>query len=121
MGTRWRVQDRLNEVFGENRVIALQHNVEWPPHSPDLTPCDFFLWGYLKNKVFTTPPENIDVLRQKNKVFTTPPENIDVLRQRIIEEFNALRQQPEMIRHVMHRRTIRCVERNGGHVEGHGP
>ena len=60
----------------------------------------------------------------KNKVFTTPPENIDVPRQRIIEEFNALRQQPEMIRHVMrgmHRRTIRCVERNGGHVEGHGP
>ena len=100
-------RDRLNEVFGENRVIALQHNVEWPPCSPDLTPCDFFLWGYLKNKMFTTPPENIDVLRQ-----------------RIIEEFNALRQQPEMIRHVMrrmHRRTIRCVQRNGGHVEGHGP
>ena len=24
------VRDRLNEVFGENRVIALQHNVEWP-------------------------------------------------------------------------------------------
>ena len=41
--------DRLNEVFGENRVIALQHNVEWPPRSPDLTPCDFFLWEYLKN------------------------------------------------------------------------
>ena len=58
------------------------------------------------------------------EVFTTPPENIDVLRQRIIEEFNALRQQPEMIRHVMrvmHRRTIRCVEKIGGHVEGHGP
>ena len=101
------VRDRLNEVFGENRVIAFQHNVEWPPRSPDLTLCDFFLWGYLKNKVFTTPPENIDVLRQ-----------------RIIEEFNALRQQPEMIRHVMrgiYRRIIRCVERNGGHVEGHGP
>ena len=66
------VRDRLNEVFGENRVIALQHNVEWPPCSPDLTPCDFFLWGYLKNKVFTTPSENIDDLRQ-----------------RIIEEFSA--------------------------------
>jgi hypothetical protein len=101
------VRDRLNEVFGENRVIALQHNVEWPPRSPDLTPCDFFLWGSIKNKVFTTPPENIDVLRQ-----------------RIIEEFNDLRQQPEMIRNVMRgmqRRTILFVERNGGHVEGHGP
>jgi hypothetical protein len=81
--------------------------VDWPPRSPDLTSCDFFLWGYIKNKVFTTPPENIDVLRQ-----------------RIIEEFNDLRQQPEMIRNVMRgmqRRTILCVERNGGHVEGHGP
>ena len=26
------VRDRLNEVFGQNRVIALQYNVEWPPH-----------------------------------------------------------------------------------------
>ena len=25
------VQHRFNEVFSENRVIALQHNVEWPP------------------------------------------------------------------------------------------
>jgi hypothetical protein len=25
----------------------------WPPWSPDLTPCDFFLWGYIKNHVFT--------------------------------------------------------------------
>ena len=39
------VRDRLNEVFGENRVIALQHNVEWPPRSLDLTPCDFFSVG----------------------------------------------------------------------------
>ena len=20
-------------------------NIKWPPRSPDLTPCDFFLWG----------------------------------------------------------------------------
>ena len=104
---RLAVRVRLNEVFGENRVIALHHNVEWPPRSPDLTPCDFFMWGYLKNKVFATPPQNINVLRQ-----------------RIIDEFNVLRQQPEMIRNAvrdMHKRTILCVERNGGHVEGHGP
>ena len=58
----------MNEVFGNNRVIALiglQHDVEWPPRSPDLTPCDFLVWGYLKDKVFSTPPQNIDVLRQR--------------------------------------------------------
>ena len=44
----------LRELFG-NRVIALHHAVEWPPRSPDLTPCDFFLWGHLKSKVYTSP------------------------------------------------------------------
>jgi hypothetical protein len=27
----------------------------WPPKSPDLTTCDFFLWGYIKDKVFVPP------------------------------------------------------------------
>ena len=100
------VRDRLNEVFGNNHIIGLGHNVEWPPRSPDLTPCDYFLWGYLKDKIFATPPHDIDALRQ-----------------RIIEEFDALRQQPALISRAvrdMHRRTLLCVERNGGHVEGRG-
>jgi hypothetical protein len=24
----------------------------WPPRSPDLTPCDFFLWSYVKDIVY---------------------------------------------------------------------
>ena len=24
----------------------------WPPRSPDATPCDFFLWGYVKGQVY---------------------------------------------------------------------
>jgi len=24
----------------------------WPPRSPDATPCDFFLWGYVKDQVY---------------------------------------------------------------------
>jgi hypothetical protein len=23
----------------------------WPPRSSDVTPCDYFLWGYIKNRV----------------------------------------------------------------------
>ncbi|XP_028418180.1 uncharacterized protein LOC114543364 [Dendronephthya gigantea] len=101
------VRDRLNRVFGENHVIALGHNIKWPPRSPDLTPCDFFLWGYVKNRVFSTPPENVNVLRQ-----------------RILDTFDALKEQPEMITRAvqaMQSRATLCVERNGGHVEGHGP
>jgi len=27
----------------------------WPPRSPDATPCDFFLWGYVKDQVYAHP------------------------------------------------------------------
>ena len=59
----------------------------------------------------------------KDKVFSTPTRNIDELRQKIIREFNALREQPAFIRRAvcdMHRRTMLCVAREWGHVEGQG-
>jgi hypothetical protein len=65
-----------------------------------------FLWGYLKGKVISSPPHDVNILRQ-----------------RIIAEFNALRNNPNFItnavRHMQNRTTL-CVQRNGGHVEGHG-
>jgi hypothetical protein len=37
----------------------------WPPSSPDLIPCDFFLWGYIKDKVFVPCiPQSLPELRQ---------------------------------------------------------
>ena len=35
----------------------------WPPHSPDINPCDLVLWGFLKEKVFQRRPENLVQLR----------------------------------------------------------
>jgi hypothetical protein len=32
-----------------------QELLGWPPRSPDLTPCDFFLWGFTKDRVFVPP------------------------------------------------------------------
>ena len=29
--------------------------VRWPPRSPDLTPWDFFFWGFVKDAVFVPP------------------------------------------------------------------
>ena len=29
--------------------------LKWPPRSPDLTPCDFFLWVYVKGLVYVYP------------------------------------------------------------------
>ena len=35
----------------------------WPPRSPDLTPCDFYLWGFVKDTVFVPPvPDNLQEL-----------------------------------------------------------
>ncbi|KAJ4441785.1 hypothetical protein ANN_11643 [Periplaneta americana] len=37
--------------FFDDRIIS--RNL-WPPRSPDLTTPDFFLWGYLKDRVYAT-------------------------------------------------------------------
>ena len=31
------------------------HPLPWPPHLPDLTPYDFFLWGFVKDSVYVPP------------------------------------------------------------------
>ncbi|GBO13544.1 hypothetical protein AVEN_184866-1 [Araneus ventricosus] len=48
------VKQYLVEEFGE-QIIGYCGFQEWPPRSPDLTPMDFFLWGYLKQHVYATP------------------------------------------------------------------
>jgi len=35
----------------------------WPPRSPDLTPSDCFLWGYLKGRVYQNKPRTIDAFK----------------------------------------------------------
>ena len=52
----------LEQTFGE-QFISFRTAREWPPHSPDLNPLDFFLWGYLKDKVYTPLPESLDELK----------------------------------------------------------
>ena len=40
--------------------------MHWPPRSLDLTPCDFFLWGFVKDTVFVPPvPANLQELRDR--------------------------------------------------------
>ncbi|KAJ8953499.1 hypothetical protein NQ318_023620 [Aromia moschata] len=36
--------------------------ISWPPRSPDLNPCDFFIWGDLKQKVYSVSIENEEQL-----------------------------------------------------------
>ena len=45
------VKDYLSERFHGN-IIGLEFERKSPPRSPDLNPCDFFLWGFFKLKVY---------------------------------------------------------------------
>ena len=82
--------------FFRHKIIALHHPYEWPPRSPDLTPCDFFLWGYLKSKVYQTAPSDIQDLTQ-----------------RIVSEADAIKQNPQLVKRAMRdilRRAIVCAD-----------
>ncbi|KOC69520.1 hypothetical protein WH47_05463 [Habropoda laboriosa] len=52
----------LKEMFN-GRVISRGGDINWPPRSCDLTPLDFFLWGFLKSKVYANNPKTIDELK----------------------------------------------------------
>lgn len=60
--TAGNVIEWLNTTFGD-RYISYRTQYVWPPHSPDLNPLDFFLWGYLKDRVYSPTPENTDMLK----------------------------------------------------------
>ena len=52
----------LREAF-PGKVISRSGDVSWPPRSPDLTPPDFFLWGYLKERVYINKPNTLSELK----------------------------------------------------------
>lgn len=53
----------LREQFS-GRLVSRWGDVSWPPRSPDLTPLDFFLWGYLKSKVYESNPKSVIDLKK---------------------------------------------------------
>lgn len=63
----------LDTIF-PNRWIGRKGPLKWAPRSPDLTPLDFFLWGYLKDKVFRTRPENLDEMCARIVEFCAVPD-----------------------------------------------
>ena len=65
-----------------------------------------FLWGYVKSKVFVSPPASVDDLKARiTRVF-------DVLKENRNRAF-VRRAARDMIK-----RINLCIDRNGGHVEG---
>lgn len=89
----------LRQMF-PNRVISRNGDIAWPPRSPDLTPPDFFLWGYLKSKVFTNKPHTLLELKENIRREITA---IDVhILQRVMDS--------------MKKRITDCIQNGGGHL-----
>lgn len=95
------VREWLNDNL-PNRWIGRFSENPWPARSPDITPMDFFFWGFLKNEVYKHRPfRNLDHLEE---VIT-----ICVRQIRPTYLRNAARE--------VSSRTIKCIENGGGHVE----
>ncbi|GFV49162.1 uncharacterized protein TNCV_236961 [Trichonephila clavipes] len=54
--------DLLKNTFGD-RLFSRFGPVNWPPRSCDLTPLDYFLWGYVKSLVYADKPQTLDHLK----------------------------------------------------------
>lgn len=89
----------LREHF-PGRLISLRGDLEWPPRSPDLTPCDFFLWGYLKSRVFNNRPRTLDDLKDniREEVANIP---VDML---------------ERVMRNTRNRFVQCIDNGGRHL-----
>jgi len=48
-----------------NRWIGRDGPAPWSPQSPDITPLNFFLWRYVKDKVFSTSVPDITNLKAR--------------------------------------------------------
>ena len=90
----------LEDHFG-HRLVSNKTTHIWSPHSPDLSPLDFFLWGYCKDHVYTNKPATIPQLKNN-----------------ITQHIRQIR--PEMCARVVEcfqRRIEVCLRQNGSHIE----
>lgn len=94
------VREYLNGRF--DTWIGRDGVVPWPPRSPDLTPLDFFVWGYLKEKIYSSPVANEEDLR--GRIRNTAEELQQELSLRITVG-------------AMRKRARACIRQNGGHFE----
>ncbi|GFV70084.1 DUF4817 domain-containing protein [Trichonephila clavipes] len=66
----------LIHTFGEDRIVSRHCRYPWPPRSPDLTPADFWLWGYVKSRVYLSGPSILSELKDAihREVSSTHPD-----------------------------------------------
>lgn len=90
----------VKELF-PNKVISRRGNINWPPRSPDLSPLDYFAWGYIKSKVYENNPTNLTQLKQNIRSEMAAISR--AMCQRVIANFRS--------------RLEECQQRNGHHLD----
>ena len=93
-------KDHLNQLLPD-RWIGHRGPLEWAARSSDLNPCDFFLGGFLKNKVYSERPQNLEELAQKILI-SCGLETQDLL---------------QSVGQECIKRWLKCLEIGGSHVE----
>ena len=58
------VRSWLNDKF-DDRWIGRRGSISWAPRSPDMTPLDFFLWGYIKSNIYNNNIKDLNDLKSK--------------------------------------------------------
>lgn len=96
------VRQWLNENLAE-RWIGRRGHIEWPPRSPDLSPPDFFLWGVMKDLVYSGNPQSLEDLRRSIE------ENFQLIDQELCQK---------VCRSVT-QRLNQCIEYEGEQFEHH--
>lgn len=85
------VRDYLDESLPHRWIgRAADNNLplfRWPPRSPDLTPCDFFLWGYVKDRVFV-PPLPLNLLELRHRITAAVQSVDEATLQKVWSEFD---------------------------------
>jgi hypothetical protein len=69
-------QDNATEKIARNSIIALQEVFDdkiistglWPPRSPDISVCEFYLWRNLKGKLYRNTPRTAEALQNEIQI-----------------------------------------------------
>ena len=78
-------RDWLNENFPNRWMGRGSPMMPWPARSPDLTPCDLFLWGFIKSKVYAT--KSRDITERKERIIAAFGEITVEMREKTILEY----------------------------------
>ncbi|KAJ4429534.1 hypothetical protein ANN_21703 [Periplaneta americana] len=65
------VRTFLDEQFPARWIGRGSPYITWPARSPDLTPPDFFLWGFVKDQVYRTPVRDYQTYKKEFMLLST--------------------------------------------------